>query len=84
MQDAAIHLLDIGDGNGMFAVFDGHGGNNLLYQGPEVSQYVSQIFVNILKSTQQYSAKKYVEALDVAFRKVDEQIVSIEGAKRLR
>lgn len=27
MEDAAIHNLDIGDGNALFAVFDGHGGN---------------------------------------------------------
>lgn len=27
MEDAAIHELDIGDGNSLFAVFDGHGGN---------------------------------------------------------
>ena len=26
MEDAAIHRFDIGDGNGLFAVFDGHGG----------------------------------------------------------
>ena len=30
MEDAVIHELDIGDGNCVFAVFDGHG-------GPEVS-----------------------------------------------
>lgn len=27
MEDAAIHEVDIGDGNALFAVFDGHGGN---------------------------------------------------------
>lgn len=26
MEDAAIHETDIGDGNALFAVFDGHGG----------------------------------------------------------
>lgn len=30
MEDAAIHELDIGDGNALFAVFDGHGGTNTL------------------------------------------------------
>lgn len=29
MEDATIHMLDIGDGNSLFAVFDGHGGNSL-------------------------------------------------------
>ena len=32
MEDAAIHQLDIGDGNALFAVFDGHGGNSILIQ----------------------------------------------------
>ena len=26
MEDAAISEVDIGDGNALFAVFDGHGG----------------------------------------------------------
>jgi serine/threonine protein phosphatase PrpC len=26
MEDAAIHTTNIGDGNSLFAVFDGHGG----------------------------------------------------------
>ncbi len=30
MEDAAIHTLDIGEGNALFAVFDGHGGKFLL------------------------------------------------------
>ena len=53
MEDAAIHELDIGDGNSLFAVFDGHG-------GPEVSECVRQIFVPILKETSQYGKKNYV------------------------
>lgn len=36
MQDAAIHTLDIGDGNSLFAVFDGHGGTSLpIIQAPK-------------------------------------------------
>lgn len=26
MEDACIHKLELGDGNALFAVFDGHGG----------------------------------------------------------
>ena len=40
MEDAAIHELDIGDGNSLFAVFDGHGGNGFMNVGFEVSQCV--------------------------------------------
>jgi serine/threonine protein phosphatase PrpC len=29
MEDAAIHEINIGDGNSLFAVFDGHGGTSL-------------------------------------------------------
>ena len=32
MEDAAIHKLDIGDGNALFAVFDGHGGTIIFMQ----------------------------------------------------
>ena len=53
----------------MYVVFDGHGGF-------EVSECVRQIFVGILKSTQEYGKKDYIGALDVAFRKVDEFLVS--------
>lgn len=30
MEDAAITEVDIGDGNALFAVFDGHGGKILV------------------------------------------------------
>lgn len=38
MEDAAIHELSLGDGNSLFAIFDGHGGD-------EVSTYVKSIFI---------------------------------------
>ena len=28
MDDAAIHEVDLGDGNALFCVFDGHGGTH--------------------------------------------------------
>ena len=84
MEDAAIHEVDIGDGNSLFAVFDGHGGSLFANIGHEVSQYVRQIFVNILKSTPQYGKKNYVTALDITFKKVDEVINSQDGAKKLK
>ena len=42
MEDAAIHELDIGDGNALFSVFDGHGGKHFPNLGSEVSLYVSR------------------------------------------
>ena len=35
MEDAAIHEMDIGDGNSLFAVFDGHGGTSSLSKDPK-------------------------------------------------
>lgn len=84
MEDAAIHELDIGDGNSLFAVFDGHGGSDRLYLGVEVSQCVKQVFVSILKSTLEYNNKDYILALDVTFRKIDEYLLSHEGTEKLK
>ena len=33
MEDAAIHETDLGDGNSLFGVFDGHGGKSFFIQG---------------------------------------------------
>jgi len=57
MEDAAIHEADLGDGNSLFGVFDGHGGH-------EVSKYVEVKFVNQLVTLEKYKKKDYVGALD--------------------
>jgi serine/threonine protein phosphatase PrpC len=57
MEDACIHEIDIGDGNSLFSVFDGHGGTCEINVGAEVSQYVKQIFIDVLKSTPEYKKK---------------------------
>lgn len=40
-EDTHIHELDIGDGNSLFCVFDGHGGD-------EVSKYCGRYFQEML------------------------------------
>ena len=67
MEDAAITQLDLGDKNALFAVFDGHG-------GCEVSKLVQEIFVNELMSNENYKTKRYKEALEEIFRKIDKFI----------
>lgn len=69
MEDAAIHEVELADGNALFGVFDGHGGH-------EVSQYVEQKFVKILTQLEAYKKKNYVDALDQAFKLMDEMISS--------
>lgn len=49
-----------------------------------MSKYVERIFVEELKSLDLYKKKEYKNALEEAFRKVDEKIISSEGAKYLR
>lgn len=46
------------------------------YLGPEVSRYVSKVFVDLLKRTTEYGKKQYVKALDYTFMKIDDLIDS--------
>ena len=51
MEDAAIHQVDIGEGNALFAVFDGHGGKIFLKQALKLvsmlKEYLSLIYLNL-------------------------------------
>lgn len=84
MEDAAISELDIGGGNSIFGVFDGHGGKIYCYAGAEVSKYVEKIFVAQLKGCKSYKEQKYKEALLETYKKVDEIINSKEGQDELK
>jgi protein phosphatase 1G len=57
MEDASITELDIGDGNSLFGVFDGHGGR-------EVAAYVSLNFKSVLLNCDEYKQKDYMLALE--------------------
>lgn len=63
MEDACIHQLDLGDGNALFAVFDGHGGSPSAYSGFEISRYVADTFEKVLKDNDSYKKKEYKKAL---------------------
>lgn len=52
MEDAHVSLLDLGDGNSLFAVFDGHG-------GPEVAGFVAQRIVSELTKNADYKSQNY-------------------------
>ena len=55
-----ISDLDIGDGNSVFAVFDGHGGEH-------VALFCKKHFVTLLKKKKTYKAKNYEKALEETF-----------------
>ena len=66
----------MGDGNSLFAVFDGHGGTTSIIWGHEVSKYVAEKFINQLVKLPNYKNKEYLAALDEAFRLMDDLIAS--------
>ena len=44
MEDAAIHECDLGDGNSLFGVFDGHGGNYAITQATKSASMLRRNF----------------------------------------
>lgn len=67
MEDAHVNNLDLGDGNMLFCVFDGHGGR-------EVARYAGQKFSNTLISQESYQSKDYDKALTDTFYEIDKMI----------
>jgi serine/threonine protein phosphatase PrpC len=57
MEDAHISSMDIGDGVGIFGVFDGHGGKPLFnssYVGSEVALFTKKHFIKELKKMENF------------------------------
>ena len=77
MEDAHIADMDIGDGNSLFAVFDGHG-------GPEVAKFVKNHFTKNLINSAAYRRKDYKLALENTFMKMDRLLLSEKGKQELR
>ena len=69
MEDAHIAELDIGDGNSLFAVFDGHGGH-------EVAKFVQKHFTKNLMGCEAYKNKNYKLALENTFLKMDKLLLT--------
>ena len=76
-EDAHIHTLDLGDGNSLFAVFDGHGGE-------QVARFCEKHFPEILLASEEYQAKNYERALEESFVETDFMLVSDEGYDKLQ
>jgi protein phosphatase 1G len=71
-EDAMISQLDIGDGNSVFAVFDGHGGEH-------VALFCKKHFVQLLKKKKTYKAKNYEKALEETFLQIDRMLLQKTG-----
>ena len=67
MEDAHIAEVDLGDGNALFGVFDGHG-------GPEVAKFVSVHFHKSLVKNTAYKAGDYKRSLQQTFMKMDRML----------
>ena len=72
MEDSHIAELDIGDGNALFGVFDGHGGR-------EVAKFVQNHFVKNLINCAAYKRKDYKLALENTFLKMDRLLLTEKG-----
>jgi protein phosphatase 1G len=76
-EDAHIHKLDLGDGNSLFAVFDGHGGE-------QVALFCERYFAEVLMALEAYKQKDFARALEEAFVELDFMLLSDEGHDKLR
>lgn len=72
MEDSHIAECDIGDGNSLFGVFDGHG-------GPEVAKFVEKHFTKSLINSPQYKRKDFKQALEQTFMKMDRLLLTDKG-----
>lgn len=76
-EDAHIHELDLGDGNSLFAVFDGHGGE-------QVAMFCERYLPEVLTSNEEYKCKNYGKALEESFVELDYMLLSEEGTEKMR
>jgi serine/threonine protein phosphatase PrpC len=83
MEDAIITKLNLQPGMSIFGVFDGHGGKEIKYVGPEVSKFVEKFFVSELIKNEQYQMGYYDRALVETFRKMDDLLDSEFGNTEL-
>ena len=76
MEDALKVELKLRQGEGLFGVFDGHGGK-------EVAEYCSREIVSTLHGLESYANKDYETALKECFIALDAQLSSLEGQNKI-
>ncbi|XP_065062331.1 uncharacterized protein LOC135689136 [Rhopilema esculentum] len=77
MEDAWTCLPYLDESTSMFAVFDGHGGQ-------EVAQFCSKKLANFIKDSEGYKNGDLRKSLDDAFRSIDQSILDEETIKELK
>lgn len=76
-EDAHIHNLDLGDGNSLFAVFDGHGGE-------QVAMFCEKWMPQMLVENEEYKKKNYARALEETFVEIDYLLINPEGHEKMK
>ena len=76
-EDAHIHNLDLGDGNSLFAVFDGHGGE-------QVAMFCERWFPVYLLNNEEYKCKNYQKVLEETFVEIDYLLINEEGHEKMK
>lgn len=77
MQDAHNCILKFDENASFFAVYDGHGGN-------EVAVYCSKYLPNLLKELQEYKDGDLEAALQTAFLKIDTNLLKTDVIEELK
>ena len=72
MEDSHIAEKELGDGNSLFGVFDGHG-------GPEVAKFVRAHFTKNLVNHAAYKKRDFKTALEQTFIKMDRLLMTEKG-----
>lgn len=67
MEDAHVTNMNLGDGNMLYCVFDGHGGR-------EVARFAAKHFASMLTEHAAYQSGDYEKALDATFMGMDKRI----------
>ena len=72
MEDTSLAEISLPQGESLFGIFDGHGGQ-------EVSRFCKEKLTEILVSLPSYQQKDYEKALVESFTRLDELLRSEEG-----
>ena len=67
----------MGDGNSLFAVFDGHGGE-------QVAMFCEKYMPEILTNNAEYTKGNFARALEETFVELDYMLINEEGQEKMK